>query len=104
MKMWTENEPRPEPKRRAELSHGDLTLSVSESDTDDSRRWLWVSLTYGSFDDRSFDECTAGWPAEAIAIVRQKLDELEAALKADMEECKPPWPEEADECTPASSV
>ncbi len=81
MKMWTEIESTPRPPRKAEMCLGDLTLSVTRDA--EERQWLWFALNISQFDDRAFDACKAEWPAEAIAIARRKLDELEAELEAE---------------------
>jgi len=43
-------------------------------------QWQHFSMDFGEFSKASHDSCCVTWPAEAIALARAALDELEAKL------------------------
>lgn len=81
---WVTDEAVELPVRDVLSLDSDLTISVSSYDSNGrivkGKTWGSIHLLSGKILERSLDESRALWPREAIAIARQKLDDLEKKL------------------------
>ena len=77
---WTEETQEPRGRRVVM----DCGIAMRLAVDDDKEPWQHFSLTFGKFEkERTFSECLADWPREAIAEARRRLDEFEAKLDSD---------------------
>ena len=75
---WKTETP-PEPHTKSVLTCGELRLAIWK-DADDEQTYQHAHLSVGQFSDASHEECLKTWPREAIRLIREQLNKLEAEL------------------------
>lgn len=76
--MWTQTEITA-PVVRHEIRTDAAWLTV-DAPNYEGKIWQYLNINAGAWTTRSTEDCLANWPREAIARIRQALDELEARV------------------------